>query len=190
MSRRLRALAALLPVVGLLALVGRSELARQGAEFRLGITGYDPRDLIAGHFLRYQYELDWQGESSCGIAYSSSPAAGGAEPRVSARPQLQLGCCLCLTRQGELPAFPAVQQLSCAEARRCDGWLYSEQLQPPHRYYVPEERALELEQALRARKAAVQVVASPSGTAAVGELYLDDMPWRTALEKHPAAPAE
>jgi hypothetical protein len=87
-------------------------------------------------------------------------------------------------------AFPAVQQVRCAEARRCDGWLYSEQLQPPHRYYVPEDRALELERALAGRKAAVQVVTSPSGTAAVGELYLDDLPWRTALEKHPAAAAQ
>lgn len=190
MSRRLRALAAVLPVLGLLALVVRSELARKGAEFRLGIVGYDPRDLIAGHFLRYQYELDWQGESSCGMVYTSAPAAGVSRPSVSARPELQVGCCLCLTRQGEPPASPAVQQVSCTEARRCDGWLYSEQLQPPHRYYVPEERAQELERALRTRKAAVQVVASPSGEAAVGELYLDGMPWRAALQKPAVEPSE
>lgn len=181
MSPRLRVLAALLPVVGLLGLVVRSELARQGAEFRLGIVGYDPRDLLAGHFLRYQYELDWQGESSCGVGYPSS-AAGGNEPAVSARPHLQSGCCLCLTRQGQPPSSPAVRQVSCAEVRGCDGWLYSEQLQPPQRYYVPEDRALELEHALRGRKAAVDVVTSPSGTAAVRELYLDGLPWRTALD--------
>lgn len=179
MNRRLRMLAALLPVVGLLALVVRSELALKGAQFRLAITGYDPRDLLAGHFLRYQYELDWQGESSCGV--HEADALGSATPLR--RPQLQSGCCLCLTRQAEPPASPAVQQLTCSEARSCDGWLYSEQLQPPHRYYVPEERALELEQALRGRKAAVDIVSSPTGTAAVGELYLDGLPWRTALEQ-------
>lgn len=186
-SLRFRWLAALLPVVGLLALVARSELARQGAEFRLAIVGYDPRDLIAGHYLRYRFELDWQGESSCGGG-GSSALTGNAAPAPSALPHLQSGCCLCLTHQGQPPATPAVRQLSCAEVRGCDGWLYSEQLQSPQRHYVPEERAQELERALRERKAAVDVVTSPSGTAAVGELYLDGLPWRTALEKHAPAP--
>ena len=59
---RFRLLSALLPVLGLALLVMRGELARHGKPtFRLPIAGYDPRDLISGHYLRYQYELDWQG---------------------------------------------------------------------------------------------------------------------------------
>jgi hypothetical protein len=181
-SPRLRLLAALLPVLGLLGLVVRSELAQRGAQFRLAIRGYDPRDLIAGHYLRYQFELDWHGPSSCG--------GGNAQPeQPTAQRYLDPSCCLCLTRSADPTASPAVRQLSCSEARSCDGWLYTEQLQPPQRYYVPEDRALDLERALAERKAAVDVVTSPSGTAAVGELYLDGLPWRTALEKHaPPAP--
>ncbi len=180
MSRRARALAALLPLLGLSALVVRSELAQRGEALRLAIRGYDPRDLISGHYLLYRYELDWQGESSCGSEPPDSAPALGRH--------LQAGCCLCFTRQGDSLSSPFVRQLSCAEAEACDDWLHSEQLQPPQRYYVPEERAQELERALAERKAAVDVVASPEGTAAVGELYIDGWPWREALERFSPAP--
>jgi uncharacterized membrane-anchored protein len=175
-SPRFRLLAALFPVLGLLALVVRSELAQRGEPFRLAIRGYDPRDLISGHYLRYQYELDWQGEASC------DQALPGRER------SLDSGCCVCLTRQGEPPASPAARSLSCDAVSSCDGWLYAEQLQPPQRYFVPEERAQELEQAMGERKAAVDVVTSTSGTAAVGELYFDGVPWREALTKHAPSP--
>lgn len=175
-ARNLRWLATLLPVLGLLALVVRSELAQRGAQFRLAIAGYDPRDLISGHYLNYRYDLAWQGEPSCGVK------SAGSEPYLDA------SCCVCLTRQGEHPAGAVAQQVSCSEVQRCAGWLYAEQLQPPQRYYVPEDRAGELERALAERKAAVDVVVSPAGKAAVGELYLDGAPWRTALEKHAPSP--
>ena len=70
----------------------------------------------------------------------------------------------------------------------CDGWVYAEQLQPPQRYFIPEDSAPELERAMAERKAAVDVVTSKSGTAAVGELYFDGVPWREALTKHAARP--
>jgi uncharacterized membrane-anchored protein len=176
MSPRLRLLAALLPVLGLLALVVRSELAQRGDPFRLDIRGYDPRDLISGHYLRYQYVLDWQGESSC-----SREVSGG-------EPYLASGCCVCLTRQAQYPAPAAARQVDCDAVQSCDGWLYSEQLQSPQRYFVSEDRAQELERAMSERKASVDVVTSPSGAAAVGELYFDGVPWREALTKHASSP--
>ncbi|MEY2937159.1 MAG: hypothetical protein RL033_7908 [Pseudomonadota bacterium] len=176
MSPRVRLLAALLPVLGLAALVVRSELAQRGNAFRLDIRGYDPRDLISGRYLRYQFELDWQGEPSCGQSLSGRDRS------------LDPTCCVCLTRVAGHPASPAVHLASCDAVQSCDGWLHAEQLQAPKRYFIPEDSAVELERALSERKAAVDVVASTSGSAAVGELYLDGQPWREALEKHPSAP--
>lgn len=176
MSRRLRLLAALLPVLGLTALVVRSELAQRGDAFRLEIRGYDPRDLISGRYLRYQFELDWQGEPSCGQSLSGRDR------------YLDPGCCVCLTRRAEHLASPAVRLTGCDAVQSCDGWVHAEQLQAPKRYFIPEDSAQELERALSERKAAVDVVTSTSGGAAVGELYLDGQPWRAALEKHAPPP--
>lgn len=160
-------LAVLIPLLGLMGLIARAELAlRAGEAFRIPITGYDPRDLLHGHYLQYSYAFDWRGQSTCGAAEGGRPAA------------LTPGCCVCLTRGAIEQATPAARQLDCDEARRCDGWLRTEPLLPPLRYFVPEQHAKQLERALLARSAALEVTCGPEGQAALGELYLDGQPWR------------
>jgi len=164
-------LAVLVPLVGIALLIARGELAlRAGKSFRIGMTGYDPRDLLSGHFLQYAYDLDWQGDSTCG-AHDPTGKPLALEP----------ACCVCLTRRGE-DEPPAARQVECEAARSCDGWLHSSSLVPPRRYFVPEERASALEAALRQSQASLDVSASPDGEPALGELYLDGRPWREVLE--------
>jgi hypothetical protein len=169
-SRSGRWFAVWLPVLGLAALAARGEfLQHAGPRFRLPIAGYDPRDLISGHYLNYRYELDWQGESSCG-------------PLSEGRPTLlDASCCVCLTRDGA--SGVAARQLACGAPQRCDGWLRSSELVPPRRYHVPEERAADLHAAFGRHRASVEVVAGPGGTPAVGELLLDGLPWRQVLDR-------
>lgn len=164
-------LAVLLPLVGILSLIARGELLlRAGKSFRIGMTGYDPRDLLSGHFLQYAYDLDWQGESTCGALGQSGQPLG-----------LDAACCICLTRRGE-DEYPAARQVACEAASVCDGWLHSASLVPPRRYFIPEDRASALEAALRHSQASLEVSASPEGEPALGELYLDGRPWREVLE--------
>jgi hypothetical protein len=166
-------LAVLVPILGLMGLIARAEIAlRAGEAFRIPITGYDPRDLLHGHYLQYSYAFDWQGQSTCGVTQDGRPAA------------LTPGCCVCLTRGAAEEATPAARQLDCDEARRCDGWLHVEPLMPPLRYFVPEQHARQLEQALLSRRAALDVTCSPGGQPALGELYLDGQSWRE-LVSHP-----
>jgi GDYXXLXY protein len=164
-------LSVLLPLVGIALLIARGELMlRAGKSFRIGMTGYDPRDLLSGHYLQYAYDLDWQGESSCGELGTNGQPLG-----------LDAACCVCLTSRGE-DEPPAARQVVCEAARSCDGWLHSASLTPPRRYFVPEERASALEAALRQSQASLDVSASPDGEPALGELYLDGRPWREVLE--------
>jgi hypothetical protein len=157
----------IIPVVGLLVLVGRAEWAvRSGPSWHVAISGYDPRDLLHGHYLRYRFDFTWAGESTCG------PEEGKA---------LTDGCCLCLTRTNERGIDPTVRQVSCDTARQCDGWLRSETVRPPLRHFVPEDRARELELALAERQASLELVCTPAGKPAIRELYLDGRPWREAL---------
>lgn len=63
--RRLAMIAALvLPVAGL-SLTAAWHLWREAdaVEWRIPITGYDPRDLLAGHYARFRY--NWRVEGSC-----------------------------------------------------------------------------------------------------------------------------
>lgn len=61
MNRRLLgALALLLPLAGLGAAWGMTHVrAQQGTEWDVPIRGYDPRDLLRGHYVIYTY--DWPG---------------------------------------------------------------------------------------------------------------------------------
>ena len=165
-------IAVLIPIVGLLFLVGRAEFAaRSGPTWHIPIEGYDPRDLLHGRYLRYQFRFNWQGQSDCGDRVSGS------------RPDLDTDCCLCLTRTNELGIDPAVRQISCEDVEGCDGWLRAEAVEPPLRYFVPEDRAPELEAALVEREASLELTCGPGGTPAIIELYLDGAPWRQQLSK-------
>jgi hypothetical protein len=177
--------AAAIPVLGLAALVVRAEVkVRLGVEWLIGIEGYDPRDLLSGHFLRYRYAFNWDGTDTCG---GEVPEDDGWPPRwdrgrsavrdtAAAR-----SCCVCLTRRGDGLIEPSARLASCEEATTCDGSLRVADVTGPQKYFVPEDRATELETALRGREAAV-VLSVPRGDApAVKELYLDRRPWREAL---------
>ncbi|MCA9634689.1 MAG: GDYXXLXY domain-containing protein [Myxococcales bacterium] len=166
MKDRLLLVAVVIPILGLLALIGRAEFKLiDGRPWMLRIHGYDPRDLISGHYLRFAYELDWEG-STCG-----ETAAGFGEN------QLAEGCCLCFSEQSWSP-YPGVRQLACDQVDGCLSWTRSRDLAPPQRYFIPEDRGTELEEALRTREAALRVTISDDGTLAIDRLYLDGEPWR------------
>lgn len=60
MSRALRLAALVLPLAGLAGLWGLSDNTyRQGTEWEVPIEGYDPRDILRGHYVEFTY--DWPG---------------------------------------------------------------------------------------------------------------------------------
>jgi len=195
-ERRWRLAAGLFPLLGVSLLVARGEWQqRSGAQFRLRIAAYDPRDAVRGQYLSYRYELDWEGTSRCGV-----PNAGQA-------PELDPNCCVCLNHRATLRRVPVdladgARQVACDDvqgsrsqgsrshssgadssgAENCEAWLPSAALQGPQRYWVPEARAAELSSALLARKATVDVRVNAHGHLTVGDLYLDGRAWRMAVE--------
>jgi GDYXXLXY protein len=55
-----RAFALLLPLIGLGGLWGWThQMSKLGTDWEVPVRGYDPRDLLRGHFIRYTY--DWPG---------------------------------------------------------------------------------------------------------------------------------
>jgi len=164
-------LAVVVPLVGLLVLIARAELLlRSGARFRIAIVGYDPRDLLAGQYLQYQFALDWKGTNTCGVL----------DGKVTRG--LERGCCVCFTSDVDSNMLADARQISCDEVSHCDGWLHAGALTPPLRYFVPERQASELEDALRGRQASLDVTCGPNGQPAIGELYLDGRPWRDVVQ--------
>lgn len=167
MSRRWGLLAVVVPVLGLAVMVGRAEFTRQrGGVWTIPIEGYDPRDLIHGQYLQYQYKLKWRGEDTCG--------AGERQPRE--------GCCLCLARDEPGGYDPFVRQVECDRVpTSCDGVVQSRGVMPPQRYFVPEDRARDIEAGVRQHEASIELAIGSGREPAVRELLLDRRPWRDVL---------
>lgn len=153
-------------LAGLLMLTLQAELrSRSGKAWLLPIKGYDPRDIVHGHYLRYRFELDWaeEGRHSC-----------GAEGR-----HLDPNCCVCL--ESTVSGVPIAVRVPCETRPRCDSWIRGSELEPPLRYLVPEAEASALERALRQHDAELEVRTLPDGTLSIGELLLDGRPWNEGL---------
>jgi uncharacterized membrane-anchored protein len=149
--------------LGLAGLVGRAELVHQTRpRWRFRVQGYDPRDILRGHYLDLRYDFNRAGRDTC----SDEP-----------------DCCLCLTQIHPEGIDPEVRAVACDEAKLCDGWVLAGDMQPPIRYFIPEQRATELEQALRDSDAALEVVVDSAGHPSLTELYLDGLPWRERLPR-------
>ena len=85
MNRRLAfALALALPLAGLAASwAGTHHRARQGVEWDVPIAGYDPRDLLRGHYVIYRY--DWPGLEGrrTNLALEPVLCLDGEPPRIA-----------------------------------------------------------------------------------------------------------
>ena len=155
-------LSALLPLLGILAMVGRAEwTVRTGDLWQVPIEGYDPRDLLSGHYLIFRFGFEKDRPPNC------SPGRGFA-------------CCVCLTKGsqgGQIPDVSWVEECS-KPPQSCDSWVPAESLDSLHRFYVPEGEGLRLEKEVREKRASIGLAVRKDGGAAIQELYLDGKPWR------------
>lgn len=134
---------------------------------QIKITGYDPRDILYGHYMLYQFDWDW---------------VEGQPPSDEHRPCHGSGCCLCL---GEGHIDPGASIIACDApksetpqcAARVKGSYYNdERFHIGHnRYYVAQTRALELERLLQQspEKFRMGITLPPSGKPRIKGLYID-----------------
>lgn len=90
----LAALALALPVLGLAGTLIASEAALSGATvWRISITGYDPRDPLRGHYIRFQYTWNLAGRApacadmaACQLCLTDGGRAVTIEPQTAVCP--------------------------------------------------------------------------------------------------------
>jgi uncharacterized membrane-anchored protein len=153
--------ALLLPILATAGLIIRAELHLHGRQWQFPIRGYDPRDMLRGHYLTYR--IDWDHDSSSQNSCWD--------------------CCVCLkkTRSDQ-----TARRTPCAYATDCDVKLSSDQEQALSRFYIPEDKAQKLDQAVRARRASV-ILIEKRGQLSLKELLVDGQPWQdfTQMEDQP-----
>lgn len=163
-------IALLFPLVVLAFMAGGTVLQRQADTqvWRIKIGGYDPRDLLYGHYLSFRYQ------------WNLAAAEGGGSIKAHE--------CLCLTASGSGIRDPLVRPMSCGgdEAKTCpsliraypsaSSWTLTRGA-PADRYFIPEENAHKIESLLREGKQDFYMEISPRSdrSVAVRGLYIGDM---------------
>ena len=157
---RLWPLVALLPALGIALLFAYTHLRFLRAEvYRVPITGYDPRDLLYGQYLRFRFDVQPR---------AGSQVEGGGEV-------------YCFQRVTTPPGYE-IRMLVAGEGEgECDSTLPADLLLVGHKYFIPEQHAPALEGALRTEAAAVDLLIHSDHSFSVGQLYLNELPWQEAL---------
>jgi uncharacterized membrane-anchored protein len=177
---QLAALVLLLPLLVLGGIVAKNQRDIASAKtWRVKITGYDPRDLLFGHYLNFRF--DW------GASRNDTCSAGQS-------------CCLCLNAQNG-STTPIASLKTCEAATQCvsrvpvpDPTRNNDAFNPEgaQRYFIPESAANQLNTLLANRQFNLQVDVkiTPSGQHILGDLYIDTVEWRDYLRQHPEAGQE
>jgi uncharacterized membrane-anchored protein len=169
-----------LPVLALGALVGEQELKLAGARIlTVPLRGYDPRDLLRGHYINAQLDWDWDREPA-GNGYA--PRSGGAcivaetpKPKVRFLPDWKPGdpadadCLLVIVGQGRSKQGSRPARFTPANLDPGFGGV---------QIFVPEDRARELDRLVRQRPDAltVDLAVRADGSATIRALRLDGKP--------------
>lgn len=173
MNRRLASLITLaLPLVGLAGMWASTEQwNRQGTDWLVPVTGYDPRDLLRGHYVQFRYA--WPGAEEAAM-----DAAATVEPE-----NYPFGGCL----TGTAPAIDRVVKLTSeAEREACahplapaDFTMFgTPDLPREGRLYVAQTTGQRLEEQLRnpALQGMIRVRLRSDGTVTPQELTFRPRP--------------
>ena len=123
----------------------------QGVEMRLPIRGFDPRDLLAGHYLTYQ--VDYGLGSFCSLEENTQR-------------QKHTIC---------LEPLQSIADGSCSLPLEgfCNQGNFSAGIE---RFYIPDQYAGKLDRAIRDQKGEI-VIMVKNGKAVVKDLIIEDKPW-------------
>lgn len=180
----LAALLALLPTLALGAVIAKNEASLAQAKiWRVKITGYDPRDLLYGHYLNFRFSWNWKDArrscsdaEDCALCFTAQE--GTDVPLVSYEAQSQA-------------ASTCVSYVPVKSCARHSIYCPSDRFIPEttQRYLIPEDAGPDLERILRDQNHDVklEVKITPSGQRIFGDLTVDSLPWRNYLRQHPDA---
>lgn len=160
---QLRLVAALLfPIVVLAANTWMYQQQRKASEtFKFPIEGFDPRDLLSGHYLFYNVNY--------GI------------PSVNGCPTSDIAAVLCL--RPEKRVYPADERPNNCEVYlqgECDAsTAFTAGLE---RFYIPQEYATKLEAAIAEKKGEIEVSIDKHGNAAILDLLINGQPWKETIQ--------
>lgn len=155
----------IIPILGLAGLaLQKAIIVEGGVPVKFPISGYDPRDLLAGHYVTYQVEYGMDDLCHLNEHQESQALNAGSVPT-----------CLCFTDISTVP--PLGYSESCDNVQHCDLYLkgecnYHQFTAGIERFYVNELKAADIDTTVRQGKSRIVVKIDSLGSAIVSDLEL------------------
>ncbi|HOO70195.1 MAG TPA: GDYXXLXY domain-containing protein [Spirochaetota bacterium] len=141
-----------------------------GKKVIVPITGFDPRDLLSGHYLTYRLDLD---TDACNDYESDGDTAY---------------ICLTLNDRDEIEKSSSMTYLSEDWHEYCDVVIrgtctrgsFSAGIE---RFYIPEGESVFLDSAVQGGRGSLILSVDRNGKAAIKDLLINGRPWREAVQE-------
>jgi len=168
-----------LPLLALAALIGEQEAMLSGAAvLNVPVRGYDPRDLLHGHYIQGQLDWEWEQEPAAAGSYAGVDGAACVLAADAPKPRLRFiaswkagdragdDCRMIIAGRGWSGQGRIAARFVPANLDAGGGQV---------RLFVPEDRATDLEQLLIERPGAftVDLAVKPDGSASIKALRVD-----------------
>ena len=155
-SKKAMCIALAIPIVSLALLVSyKKYILSHGEEVTLPINGYDPRDLLSGHYLIYRIEYGVDG--ICDKASYKLKKSGYVCLNPKKFSYRWIDDCKIMIK-------------GICNRRRFEAGI--------ERYYVPEEAAKTLEDLVQSKQASIVLSVHKNGNAQIKDLLINGSSWR------------
>ncbi|MEZ4287912.1 MAG: GDYXXLXY domain-containing protein [Polyangiales bacterium] len=165
-----------------LAVIGISvfqyeRMLQDGTVWEFAIDGYDPRDLLRGHYLEFRIATNHLDDND--ELRSKMDSGSGVSNN-----------CFCLRRSDDKTI---ATDMGCSSAKQeCDAFVKRDLLDEINRYYIAEARVDEFEKLLqdaaRENRATIAVRIDNEGTPTIESLLIDGTPIESLRSSAPPTP--
>ncbi len=156
-SKTILIIALVFPIVALGILTGYKHYhVTVGLEVTLPIEGYDPRDLLSGHYLIYR--VKYGAKNLCKLSQVKKNPVGY----------------VCLQPKGF--SYKKPENCQIVIKGTCRGTLFKAGIE---RFYIPEDQAKRLDKDVRSKKGSIVISVTPDGKAQIKDLLIDGKPWNS-----------
>jgi uncharacterized membrane-anchored protein len=173
MNKRYLLISLVFPIVVLVALiVYRQARVMIGKEIILPITGFDPRDILSGHYLIYRIDYGIKNDNQCNYDNKDKDAYICLE-KDSSNPEKYSSNMYMDTYDADL--MESGSECFVVIKGKCKDGRFTAGIE---KFFIPEEYAASLDKAVRNRKGRIVLSVSKSGSASIKDLLIDEKSWK------------
>ncbi len=179
MNKRKLIFALLFPILVLSALIFyRQARVMTGKEIILPIAGFDPRDILSGHYLIYMIDYGIKNNNLCNVYANTNHNAYICLKKDSDNTEMYTSLIYMDTYSAD--SAESDQDCFAVIKGKCKDGRFAAGIE---KFFIPEKYGKSFDKAVRGRKGKIVLSVAKNGSAAVKDLLIDGKSWKEYKDK-------